>query len=168
MFHRTPEKRRDLLGIDQRGRAERGGGLGHGDTLEGLAVSYSPRKALLGPPVLFMGTIPARMSMGPQKKFFLGPGAGCGGAFVGFPTGPGKREQGANFMGVGRPQSGPLGSHGAVSAGNPALAAEARVAGDRAGSGGLVVDRLDVLLGDLPVALFSLHMDHREDGVSAP
>jgi len=58
VFHGTPEKRRDLLGIDQRGRAERGGGLGHGDTLEGPAVSWSPQKALLGPPVLFMGTIP--------------------------------------------------------------------------------------------------------------
>jgi hypothetical protein len=46
VFHGTPEKRRDLLGIDQWGRAERGGGLGHGNTLEGRAVSCSPRKTL--------------------------------------------------------------------------------------------------------------------------
>jgi hypothetical protein len=58
VFHGTPEKSRDLFGIDQRGRAERGGGLGHGNTLEGPAVSCSPRKTLLGPPVIFMGTTP--------------------------------------------------------------------------------------------------------------
>ena len=51
MFGGTAQETGDFLGVDQSGRPERGGALGHCEVLGGWAVQCRPQKAFLGPPI---------------------------------------------------------------------------------------------------------------------
>jgi hypothetical protein len=69
MLGGTAQETGDFLRIDQSGRSERGGALGHGEVLGGVGGAVQAAEGLSWPSDLFMGAVTPPARIGPQKIF---------------------------------------------------------------------------------------------------